>query len=492
MTQRTLEDFRRNHDPMYGNKTPSVVYARELPPSFNVAIVTAAQNATPVQADFWACLLTAMNHRRAQLFVPPIRYKNPTSQWSGSQQNAEHFDKAVVPYLWNQRLQLNKNLILLADVPTQPTATHPLSGFDGVTHDKSCILGHAKLQYRTVAVPSGRMPKIMTSTGVCTVENYTATPVGKRGEHHHSLSAVIVELDGDHFHIRQLHYSKSLNAVTDGLRGIMYLPNGKVRKSPRPLALGQGDTHVDVVDPAVDTATFGKDGIVPTLRPLNVIWADLMDAQSINHWDEKDQLVQIAKENADRRSIEDEVKRSIAHVRYRTFEGVTNIVQAANHTDMLRRWVVGCIQNGFRDPQNAAFGLRVGSYLADHAHIGPRGPSYPDPYKWLFEQADVKQSRVLDLDESFSLEGVELGMHGDMGPNGARGSRKNLARIGTKSIIFHSHSPGIEEGCYQAGTSTKLRLSYNHGPSSWLNTHVLLQHDGKRQLVNIIDGKYTI
>ena len=49
-------------------------------------------------------------------------------------------------------------------------------------------------------------------------------------------------------------------------------------------------------------------------------------------------------------------------------------------------------------------------------------------------------------------------MHGDKGPNGARGSIRNLRRIGIRSVIGHTHSPGIDEGCYQVGTSTRLRL----------------------------------
>lgn len=489
--KRTLETFRAAHDPLFGIKDPRQVYSRDLRPGFNVAIAVAAQNATPVHADFWACLLTVVKHRNAEMFVIPTRYKNPTSHWSGSQRNAEYYDPAIAPYLWNQNLALNSNLMLMGRMRRQPTTANPLAGLDGMSHAASSIIGHAKLQSRTVATPGNRMPKILTSTGACTVLNYTDTALGGVGEFHHSLSAIIVELDGNAFHMRQLHYSKTHNAITDGVRGIMYLPNGRTRKAPRPLALGQGDTHVDNVDPLVDDATFRVDGLVQTLRPEHVIWADLLDAQSINHWDEKDPLLQVAKENGGVRNIQHEVARSIAHVRERTYPGIINIIQAANHTDMLRRYIVGCIHNGFKDPQNAAFGLRVASYLADHAHIGPKGPSYPDPYKWLVDSAELPQTRVLELDESFSLADVALDMHGDMGPNGARGSRKNLARIGTKSIIFHSHSPGIEEGCYQAGTSTKLRLSYNHGPSSWLNAHVLLQHDGKRQIVNIIDGKYT-
>ena len=75
-------------------------------------------------------------------------------------------------------------------------------------------------------------------------------------------------------------------------------------------------------------------------------------------------------------------------------------------------------------------------------------------------------------------------MHGDRGPNGARGSAKNLRRIGIKSVIGHSHSPQISEGCYQVGTSSRLKLEYNEGPSGWLNTHCVIHADGKRQFVD--------
>ena len=123
--------------------------------------------------------------------------------------------------------------------------------------------------------------------------------------------------------------------------------------------------------------------------------------------------------------------------------------------------------------------------------MGKGGTEYPSPFAMLLKKT-APLVRALHSDESFVLGGVELGMHGDVGPSGARGSRRNLRRVGTRSIIGHAHSPGIEEGCYQTGTSTYLRLEYNRGPSSWLNTHCILHADGKRQLVNIINGKWRL
>jgi hypothetical protein len=92
--------------------------------------------------------------------------------------------------------------------------------------------------------------------------------------------------------------------------------------------------------------------------------------------------------------------------------------------------------------------------------------------------------------EGFTIHGVLLSEHGDKGPNGARGSAQNLSKIGEKSILGHSHAPKIIAGTFQVGTSSKLKLEYNKGPSSWMHTHCILHKNGKRQMINIINGKW--
>jgi hypothetical protein len=81
-------------------------------------------------------------------------------------------------------------------------------------------------------------------------------------------------------------------------------------------------------------------------------------------------------------------------------------------------------------------------------------------------------------------------MHGHRGPNGSRGSARNLANIGVRSVIGHSHSPNIFRGVHQVGTSSRLNLEYASGPSSWLHCHCVIHSNGKRQLVPIIDGDW--
>lgn len=480
---KTLNDALAENDPSHITLAPTAVYQRDLPKDARVFIVTAAQNATPVHEAWLATLQRIASATKAQILVIPLRYKNPTSQWSGSQQNAEHWDAPVRPFLWNVRKPLNPNLTVLADIKTQPTASDPLSGFDAVSLASSGIVGHTKLRMRSVPTPGHRMAKILTTTGACTVANYTDSKTGKTGEFHHSLSAVFVRLDGKRFHLRHLHFDGQ--GCTDLDK--RYSPNG-VERAPPPLALVMGDTHVDAIDPKVERATFGEGGIVQTLKPKHLIWHDLLDGYSCNPHHAGDPFVAVAKRAKAADDVRAEVSRAITFVAERTPEWATSVIVPSNHNDFLRRWVK--TNDWKHDPVNAEFYLETALAMVRGTTLTASGTTYPAPFPHWFREANVPRSLVLDDDESFMLAGVECGMHGDIGPNGARGSIRNLRRIGVKSIIGHAHSPGIDEGCYQVGTSTRLRLEYNHGASSWLNCHCPLHANGKRQLIIIVDGEW--
>lgn len=466
----------------------SPVFKRPIAKSAKLFIVTSAQNATPVHERFWACLSTIAKSRGAELIVIPIRYKNPTSRWTQSQANEDSWAEEVTPFLWNTRRKLNESLILLGDIKTQPTASDPLTGFDAISGSSSAILGHTKLQLRCIATPSHSMAKILTTTGACTVENYTDSKTGKMGAFHHTLSAALVELDGPRrFHLRQLHFDKDTNTVTD--LDTRYHASGKVETAPRPLALITGDEHVDFISKDVDRATYGQGGMVEVLNPRHVVHHDTNDNYTVNPHHKGNPFNAIAKELNNRSSVIDENRRACQFVRDRTKGDVVSVVVTSNHDDMLRRWVVS--HDWKSDPENAEFYLKLALGMVQQTKLTERGTEYPSPFAMIFpEMVDMTNIRLLRGDESFTLAGIELGMHGDRGPNGARGSARNIRRIGVKSVIGHSHTPAIEEGCVQVGTSTNLRLEYNGGPSSWMNAHCLLHADGKRQLIFIIDGHW--
>jgi hypothetical protein len=466
--------------------TEQLVFKRKLEETKRY-IITAAQNATPVHLHFMETLKNASKKLSANLVIIPLRYQNPTSVWSKRMDNQEWWAPEVLPYLHNQRLVINENLMVLGDIKTVPTASSPLTGFDVISGLRSAILGHAKVQLRTIATPQNKMAKILTTTGVCTKANYTDSRAGKLGEFHHSLSAVIVEVQGKIFHLRHVHADKTTGEFTD--LETRYAPDGS-RRAERPLALVMGDTHVDFIDPKVERATFADGGMVDVLRPKTLVWHDLLDAYSVNPHHYGNPFASVAKRTSGRDNARAEVLRAIRFVEAHAPRGTDSVIVASNHDDFLRRWI--CSADWKQDPTNAEFYLETALAMVRGTRLGPGGTEYPSPFPYWVSRLSRSGIRCLAGREPYVLGQVELGMHGDRGPNGARGSIRNLRRIGVRSIIGHTHSPGIDEGCYQVGTSTALSLEYNSGPSGWLNTHCILHADGKRQLINIINGEWRL
>lgn len=450
-------------------------------------LITAAQNATPVDSAFWDALKVAADHLGAELVVIPLRYKNPTSVWSAKQDTEEWWAPEVTPYLYNARKKLGPNLVLVGDVKTQPTASSPLTGFESLTGAESCILGHTKMQFRSVPAPTGRFPKILSTTGACTKRNFTDSKAGKLGAFHHCLGAVIVEVQGKKFHLRQINADRSDGSFIDLDKH--YSPKG-VKKAPPALGLVMGDTHARFTCPKVDAATFGPGGIVETLNPGTLVFHDLFDGYSVNHHHRGDPFIAQAKSQARLGDARAEVVHAVDFVTERA-KGRKAVIVASNHDNFLARWIK---DTDWRSSSNREFYLETALVILKSAHMGPGGAVYADPLAHWVEQLKGKAAiRCLGAGESFKLADIECGLHGHQGPNGARGTLKNLSRLGARVISGHTHTPGIEEGHYQCGTSTPLRLEYSMGgPSSWLNAHTAVYASGKRSLIIIVDGDWRI
>lgn len=451
-------------------------------------LITAAQNATPVHAPFLAALKTAAEHLDADLVVVPLRYKNPTSIWSKRDESDNWWDPAVQPYLFNARKKLGPNLVLCADVKVQPTAVSPLSGFEALTGAESCIVAHPKMQFRPIAAPSGRFPKVLTTTGACTKRNYTDTRAGKLGDFHHYLGALIVELDGKHFHLRQINADRRDGSFTD--LDQVYTAGG-VSKAPPAAGLVLGDTHARLTSLSVDKATFGPGGIVETLDPETVVFHDLFDGVSVNPHHTGNPFIAAAKAGAKLGDVRAEVEHAVEFVRARCV-GRKAVIVASNHDDFLSRWLMST--DWRHSPGNAKFYLETAQALLASARMGPGGAEYSDPFAhWVNKLKGNSRIRCLGRDERFAIKGNECSLHGHRGPNGAKSTMKNLARIGAKVVSGHGHTPGIEEGHYRVGTSTELKLEYTAGsPSSWLNTHCVIYASGKRALITIVDGEWRL
>lgn len=452
-------------------------------------VVTAAQNATPVHAPFLAALEVYCQANDAELIVIPLRYKNPTSRWTASQANAEVWADELQPYLFNQRRKLNDNITLLGDLKIQPTAVHPLTGLEGLTHGESSIIGHTKLQFKTVPTPQSALPKLMTTTGAVTMPNFTDSRAGKQGEFHHILGAVVIEIEG-----RKVFHMRHVQARKDGSFIDLDKAYGTegVSDAPPALAVIFGDAHYRFADPATVEGTFGPGGLLDMLRPKALVWHDLLDAYAISPHHEKNPITQLVKHKEGLNNAEREVRETVAWLIEKS-KGIPSYIVPSNHDDMLSRWIMRA--DWKLDPENAEFYLETALQMVRSARMDDGGATCLDPFVYWADRIanEASATNIIPVlrGRSLLLGGIECGMHGDLGPHGARGSVKNLSRLGVKVISGHGHAPAIEEGHTRVGTMSRLNLEYNQGPSGWLNTHASIDAFGKPHLHHFINGKFT-
>lgn len=450
-------------------------------------VITCAQNATPIFREGFDAIINFCGHNNANLIVIPLRYKNPTSQWTSNNEGHDWWAEELAPYLVERRVELNKNLVLMADIKTQPTAVRPTSGMETFCGGQSTIIGHPKLEVLTVPTPQHRLAKIIHTTGAITVDNYTDSKAGKKGEHHHTFGALVVKVEGDRFFIRQINIDEDGSFYDLDSR----YTASEVTTGHRAAALVMGDTHVRFVDPGVVKATFtAKDSMNNVLNPEILVFHDVLDFHSQNHHHRDKVFTKVAKHKFKKSCVEDEVDECAAFVDSVMRDDQRGVFAASNHPDALARWVES--SDWKHDPENCVFYLKTALVMAESALMTKHGASRIDPFVYWMQQKlkRVQQCHFPSRDEPVMIADVDCGMHGDQGPNGSRGNIKSFGKIGVKSVIGHTHAPGVMDGVYQVGTSSLLRLEYNSGPSSWMHCHCVIYPNGKRSLLFIIEGKW--
>lgn len=444
-------------------------------------VITSAVSGSPVHARFLRALETYCRHRNARLMVVPIRYRNPTSKLERPE---DWFDPKLAPYLTRQRVELCPGLMLMADVPTQPTASRPLSGLTTMSGGASAIFGHTKIALESVATRLHEPAKLAVTTGAVTEARYSESKSGKKGEFHHVYGAVAVESCNGRFHVRHL------NANADGGfydLGERWTDDGPIPQDVKVVTLG--DLHGVRADAQVMDATFGAaDSLIRTLRPRKIVLHDVIDFQAGSHHNSF----------FDNFALQSRGERNVTQELVATFQLIDDIAAAApeaelvvvdsNHHDHFTKWLGDPTRA--HDIENALVYHETKVAILRALQAGERHPS---PLEFWGRRLLKNGGRItfLKVGESFSVDGVEYGSHGHRGPNGARGSIAAFTKVGAKMVIGHSHTPGIMDGCYQVGTSSLMDMGYNADAlSSWMHTHCIHYRNGKRALVNIIDGKW--
>lgn len=446
----------------------------------NRFIVTWAQNNTPIHKQFMKNMEAYAKEINADIHVILGRYKNPTSVFTDK--DVEHWADEVLPYADANRHDIHKYVSILSDIKIQPTATNPMTGMQGVSGINSCVFGSPKVQMEMIPVLEGSIPKMMVTTGSVTLKNYTDSKSGKKGEFHHTYGFTIIEIkDKDVFFIRQVTADDKTGAFNDLYNRV---ENGEVKPIKSVAAIVLGDLHYGHHDPQVLDSTFK---LMDRLEPEHVILHDVFDGDSISHHQLKDSFVQYGKEVHGTNSLKREVNLMLDELkRFEKFKNV--VIVRSNHDDFLDRWLKN--EDWKKQPtmKNAPEYMRYSGLLLGQYAENPENVIGVIPA--LINERFPK-FKTLGRGSSYKVKSWELGQHGDIGSNGSRGSLVQFRKLNTKIVVGHYHSPGRKDGALAVGTSTKLRVSYNMGPSSWLQSHVLIGNDGRAQHINFINGEYT-
>ena len=271
----------------------------------------------------------------------------------------------------------------------------------------------------------------------------------------------------------------------------LFVKEGKVSEGNSVEAINWGDIHVDVMDPVVQKTNWGAGGIIDVLKPRYQLCHDTLDFHSRNHHSRSDPHRNFTRWVEGRENVQEEVQRVnefLSTLSYRDF--CQSVVVGSNHDNALTRWLR---EGDYKtDPVNAEFFLHCQGI--QYRALRERNKDFHLVEAVLKTMGVRPEIKFLRTDESFiickNFGGIELGIHGHVGPNGARGSPRNLSRVGKRANTGHTHSASIIAGLYTSGTCSLLQLEYNQGPSSWSHSHIVSYPNSKRAIISLKSGKW--
>lgn len=451
-------------------------------------VFTSAQNNTYVHDKFLKALEGYCDHNNAELIIGTFHYNKKGFQKGSSE--GEWYDPKIRKYILDESREIAEGLLWAGELNIVPSAVNPISGLHNYTNRNSGIIPHAKLQLESLPTPKHDPCRMMYTTGAVTQRNYIEMKAGQKAKHHHSFSALVVEIDEDgSWFVRQLCAEKLTGCFFD--LEYYYTPKG-IGMDGEPCcveAINFGDIHAAKLDHQVAESSWGDNAnsIMSCLQPEHVFLHDVMDHRNRNHHNIKDPYFRFKMFNNQTESVEEEVQLTASVIENMTGKGAKVVVVESNHDLALSRWLKE--QDYKQDPVNAIFflDLQLATYLA----IKANEDFSIFEYACKMVNSELDDVLFLRTDESYNICGdIECGAHSHNGNNGARGSVMAFQKQGIKANIGHSHSATIKDGVYQAGVSGLLDMGYNIGGSSWSHSHIVTYSNGKRAIITLKDGKW--
>lgn len=464
-------------------------------------LLTSAQTHTKLFMPFWKNLLAMKDHYHAELLVSTFKYNKDAM---GQDRQAKRRDleaelpesmvpAELVPYLCNDRISLAPKLAFCGELQILPTARRPLSGFETYTYRQSTIVPHTAIALNSVGANKGEGVKLLMTTGAVTQKNYIKRREGFRGEHFHTYGALLVEVDSEGNwwprHVLQGD-DGSLCDLNLTFRG------GKLTNDHSRVAdIMWGDVHAAKIDAVVANASWAAPGnMLDELRPYTTHAHDLLDFTPNSHHTLRDPFERYRNYmHADRSNLGTELRQTANVLYAMSRKWMQTVVVNSNHERQMERWLKEV--DWRRDPENA-------EAILEWTRLCLRAIRLKEPFNLLAEAMKstamglkAHNVRYLAEDESdFILKreldgGIQAGVHGDRGVNGAQGTPAGFAKMARKMNIADKHTVQIVDHVYVGGVC-QLDLGYNKGASAWTTAHIVTYPNGQRAIVLIWKGRW--
>lgn len=442
-----------------------------------VYVVTAAQNNTDVDMAFFNALLTYAQYHDAKLLIAKITYNKRGFQQPSLDDDDCFYAKELTPYLVEGQIDLG-GVHFCANANVIPTAKNPLSGFESITKAGiDIIIPASKIALKCVAALKHSTPKRMFSTGTVTKMNYILRKAGATAATEHNIGALVVDTRGDTPIVRQLEQMEGYNGFWDECN---YYQGGNVIERPKTeIAIQLGDIHAEKMD---NDNLYKIQKMLAFYTPSHLILHDVLDFSSRNHHNIKD-CAFIFKQDNEGQSVKNDI--CVVGDCIETLASYADNVHVieSNHDLALVTWLKN--SDFKKDSVNAITYLEL--MLEMYQGINETG-NEPNMLQTAIEKytdfgKQMDNVTFHNVDDSVMINGVECGLHGHTGINGARGAPVQFRTLGIPLNTGHTHSPSITGKCYTAGVSAALEMGYNKGASSWFIAHIVTYENGQRQVI---------
>ena len=448
-------------------------------------VFTSAQNNTYVHDGFLKALEVYCKHNNSELMVGTYIYNKKGFQ-SGATEDT-WFDPKIRDYIVDESCQIAEGLVWSGELNILPTAKNPMSGMQNYVNQESCIIPHAKLQMLSLPAPLHTGARFMYTTGTVTQRQYRPQKAGQLAEHHHSFSALVVEIDddGDWF-VRQLSGEKVTGNFYDIANGVEYYTREGVTDGHCVAGINWGDIHAAKVDEDVAETSWGKGGIIDILKPSVQFLHDFFDMKNRNHHNINDPYFKFKMHVQGTESVLGEIIDSGNLMKTMLRPDVKTVVVQSNHDLALQQYLRKEDYRG--DPVNAEFFLEM--QLKTYQNIRLNKDFCVLEYAMKKYVDGLDNVEFIDGSSPYKVAGISKESHGSEGNNGSRPSTATFRAWGCKVTIGHQHAANILDGVWVAGVSGKLDMGYNAvGGSSWSHSHVVTYLNGKRVMITLKQGK---